>query len=378
MSKSQSFSLDRDLGGRWFAKEDGKLYETVATGVLDANGKMTYKDQLVSESQIDARAALTATEYKKVDEVVTDVRNQANRFAKWLLSLATNVVSFDGLNHKTYWYNRLTGNTSSRSTMDLEDDAPGTSISTEEDGVPLPLEFADWTSNIRRDPTASMALGWDYAAEKARFAAESVGVGQDLRQINGWGGLTYRGVTVYGYRDLPVTMTVAQAGTQVGGGWLSPSVTPAQIYADITSMVKLMNAAKIPGPYVLTLPESFRFRLGETFSTDMNGNDKSLWMKILEKPSADIPNVLGIAQVKLVPQMDRTFTGGVPACGEAYLQSLDPKYFRVLNYMPMQSFTIALKGTIATKHRVVEGVCPLFKKDTNGVYGMVKLVQSAS
>ena len=375
---NNTFSLDRNLGGRWFAKEDGKLYETVATGVYGADGKMTYKDRLVSESQLDARAALTATEYKKVDEVVTDVRMQANRFVRWLLSLSANVVSFDGLSHKSYWYNRLTGQTSSRSTMDLEDDAPGTAIATEEDGVPLPLEFADWTSNIRRDSTASASLGWDYAAEKARFAAESVGVGLDLRQINGWGGLSYRGKIVYGYRDLPVTMTVNQAGTIAGGGWLSSSVTPAQIYADVASMVKLMNAAKIPGPYVLVLPESFRFRLAETFSTDVNGNDKSLWMKILEKPAADIPNVLGIVQIKLVPQMDQTFTGGTPACGEAYLQSLDPKYFRVLNYMPMQSFTIALKGTIATKHRVVEGVCPLFKTDTNSNYGMVKLIAPAS
>ena len=32
-----------------------------------------------------------------------------------------------------------------------------------------------------------------------------------------------------------------------------------------------------------------------------------------------------------------------------------------------------LKGAIATKHRVTEGVCPLFKTNIAGNYGIVKL-----
>ena len=37
-----------------------------------------------------------------------------------------------------------------------------------------------------------------------------------------------------------------------------------------------------------------------------------------------------------------------------------------------------VKGEIATKHRVAEGVCPLFKKNTAANYGLVKLLASAS
>ena len=375
-----SVMMDRNLGYRCFVNEkDGKVYETVPTGVLNADGKMTYEDKLVSESALDARAALTATEYKKVDAVVTDTASATNRFSTWLRSLTNNVDRFNGMDHKTYWYNIVTGQTtSSRSTMDLEDDAPGTTVATTEDGVPLPLEFADWQSNIRRDASASAAAGFDVSAQKAKFAAEAVAIGTDLRQINGWGGLTYKGVTVYGLRDVPTTAHVHQAGTQLGGGWLSDSVTPAMIYADITLMVKTMNVRKIPGPYVLILPESFRFRLAETYSTDANGNKKSLWMAILERPAANIPNVLNISEIKLVPEMDETKGGGTPTAGEAYLLSLDPRYFRVLQYLNMQSFTIDLKGGISTKHRVVEGLCPLFKKNANGYHGVVKLETSAS
>ena len=381
--KNDTFSLDRNFGGRWFAKEDGKVYETIPTGVLNAEGRMTYEDRLVSESRIDAQAALTATEYKKIDEVVTDTRMETNRFTAWLLSLTKNVIRFNGMNHKTFWYNRATGQTSSRSTMDLEDDAPGTSIATTEDGVCLPLEFADWQSNIRRDATASQSLGWDVNAEKARMAAESVAKGLDLRQINGWGGLSYRGVTVRGFRDVNDGATdplhVHQAGTIALGGWLDKTnVTPAMIYADIVSMVRMLGLKKIPGPYVLVMPESLRFRLSETYSTTVNGATTSLWMKILEKPSAEIPNVLNITEIKLVPQMDETKGGGTPAAAEAYVLSLDPRYFRVLNYLPMQSFTIDLKGGISTKHRVTEGVCPLFKKDSAGYLGIVELEAPAT
>ena len=96
-------------------------------------------------------------------------------------------------------------------------------------------------------------------------------------------------------------------------------------------------------------------------------------MKILESPGNGVPNVLGISQIKLVDQMDELKGGGTPTTGEAYLLSLSPQYFRVLNYLPMQSFTIDLKGSIATKHRVAEGICPLFKKNIDGNYGIVKL-----
>lgn len=362
------------IGRRYFAKEDGKVYTTVPTGVYDSKGKMTYVDRMVSTSEIDACAALTATEYKLIDSVVNDERNNSARFSTWLRSLTNNIVNIDGMKWKTYWYSTVTGNTVSRSTMDLEDDSPNTTISIEEDGVPLPLEFADWQSNIRVDPTASSAAGFDVSAEKARAAAEGVARGLDLRQINGWGGLKYKTLSCYGWRDVPTTLEVAQHGDNGGAGWLDSTTSTTEIYDDIVSMVRLLNDNKVPGPYVLTLPESFRFRLAESYHTNsVTDAEKSLWFKILEKPSKEIPNVLNISEIRLVPEMDELAGGGTPTVGEAYVSSLDKRWFRVLNYLAMQSFTIALKGDIATKHRVVEGLCPLFKKNTSGTYGFVKL-----
>jgi hypothetical protein len=96
-------------------------------------------------------------------------------------------------------------------------------------------------------------------------------------------------------------------------------------------------------------------------------------MKILENPGNGVPNVLGIKEIKLVPDMDEKVGGTAATKGEAYVLSLDPKYFRVLNYLALQSFTMGLKGSISQKHRVVEGVCPLFKTDVNGHYGICKL-----
>ena len=159
---------------------------------------------------------------------------------------------------------------------------------------------------------------------------------------------------------------------------VSGTISTTQIYADIVSMVRVADLAKIPGPYALILPNAFRYRLAETYSTTVSGDEKSLWMKILERPAANIPNVLNISEIKLIPEMDETKGGGTPTAGEAFLLSLDPRYFRVLSYLSMQSFTIDLKGGISTKHRVVEGLCPLFKKNAFGYHGVVKLEPSAS
>jgi hypothetical protein len=127
-----SFTLDRALGRRYFTKEDGKVYLTLPTGQVDEGGKPVYEDKVVSESGIDASAALTVTEYKKVDTVVTETRNALERFTTWMLGLTGVVDRFDGMTRMQYFYQRRTGNTSSRMTMNLEDDAPGTTISTEE------------------------------------------------------------------------------------------------------------------------------------------------------------------------------------------------------------------------------------------------------
>lgn len=370
----KNVTLERDLGSRCFVKPDGNLYVTVPTGLYGEDGNPTYVDKMVSSNQLDAQGALTATEYREVDEVVTEEANNPDRLSVWMRNLGDRVVkTFDGMSNKVYWYRRAIGKTVSRSTMDLEDDAPQGTLAYEEDGVPLPLEFADWLTNIRRDPTASRTIGRDVAAEKALLATQGVAVGNDLRQLNGWDGLTYRGMSVYGWRDVPTGLSVVQSGVANGGGWLNEAVTPANIYSDICKMVKLANTNKIEGPFALLLPDFLRFRFAEIYSTSVNNVEKTLWQKLQERPAVDVPNILDLQVIKFVKEMNETKGGGTPTVGEAYLTSLNPKWFRTLYYLPMQSFTIDLKGMISTKHRIVEGVCPLFKKDGNGTYGVVKL-----
>jgi len=380
MSKvTMDIDTSRDgLGFRYFAK-DGKVYTTEPTGVLDDKGKMTYKDVLQSNNLMDAACALAITEYRLVDDAVASEADLDSRITAWLRTLTANVKKFDGMKHKMFWYNRKTGETSSRSTMDLEDDAPGTSISISQDGVPLPLEFADWLTNIRRDPTASQSSGYDVSAEKASFAAGSVAKGLDQRQLNGWSKLTYNGKTVYGFRDVPTTTTVAQSGETGELGWMDPEYTTVMIYDDIVNMVKALQATKVPGPFVLIVPEQLKFRLAEPYHTNsVTSVEKSLWMKILETPGNGVPNVLGIKEIKLLIEMDELVGGTAATQGEAFVLSLDPKYFRVLDYLTMQSFTMGLKGSISQKHRVVEGVCPLFKTDIRDNYGICKLTLPTS
>jgi len=369
----KDFTLERAMGTRCFTKADGKVWETQPTGKLGPDGKPEYADVLMSDSRMDARAALSIDEYKKVDTVVTEVRNDPERISTWMRGLPV-VVSFDGLSNKMFYYARKTSEGSSRVTMDMEDDAPGTSIKTERAGVPLPLEFASWNSSIRTDATASKNSGMDVIAEKAQACAEAVAKGLDLRQVNGWGSLTYNGYTVYGFRDVPTNLSVTQAGNTGTTGWLdSDAVSTTEIYKNIVSMVQLLDAAKVPGPYALLLPKSFRHRLAETYSSTITGVEKNLWTKLLESPANGVPNVLGISSIYLAPELDVKKGGDAPTVGEAYLVSLSPKYFRVLNYMAMASYTMDLKSSIMTKHNVFEGLCPLFKTDYNGNYGIVKL-----
>ena len=369
------FGLSRELGTRYFRKEDGCLYVTEPTGEHDEQGNEVYHDVLMSSDPMNAQGALTLEEYREVDSVVTETVSNENRICNQLRALGGGVVkTIDGMKTKMYWYNKRTSKTVSLATMDLEDDAPAVSFEMDEDGVPLPFEYADWLWNIRRDGVGSRSAGYDTSAEKARVAAEGVAEGLDLRQVNGWGKLTYRGKTVYGFRDVPTNLTVSQAGAFGSGGWLSDDVTPPMIYNDIVSMVKKLTGNKVHGPYVLMLPDSLRYRFAEPyFVNQLTDRETSLWMKILENPGHGVPNILNISRIMLVPELDEKVGGGAITQGEAYLFSADPRWFNVIDYLPARDFTMELKGGISTKHRVAEGICPMFRTDYDGKYGIVAL-----
>lgn len=389
------FKREGNVGIRAF-KKDGKLFHTVPTGVYDDKGEMTYKDELISDSLFDARGALSLEEYKHIDSVITSVQTEGDSITTWMKGLSGNVVTLDGLTTMTYYYRIRNNKTVSKASMGLEDDAPSGAVEFSEDGVCLPIEFSDWTYHLRIDGARSYALGRDVAAEDARLAADGVWSGLNYRNANGWGGLKFHGLPVWGFRDMYNFSSSGKAlyNKVTRKAWTANwyTATTAQIFADIASMLSSLNSLNIPGPYTLVVADNLRSKFAEPYYelVTVSGQQvvnsvsgvKSLYQKVLGDNSGGVPNVLNISGIRFEPQFSRlpngtaiTSSNASSAC-VAMLISTNPKYFQVLNYLPLQSFTMDLKGTIATKHRVAAGICPLFRHDWNDNYGAVVLASS--
>ena len=377
----------RTLGNRHFAKViDGKLClcRTVATGVVGPDGKMTYKDQVISTDSYNAMNAFTDHEFLSIDQAVTRAAARPESIVNWALGKTVCRRVIDGMKVMVHRYNierKYKGVV--RRTMKLEDDGSGATLEYDREGVPLPFHFHDFDTNIREDAAASRSSGNDTVAEKAALASKLVAEAQDWTFVNGYGsgvigeGYQYDGFKAFGFRDVPTNLTL-----DTGFNWnLSHADRAAAIYENIVAAVKMLVKANIPGPYTLVVPDIYRFVFADDyFLSPLTGQSQSLLNKILEPPRPGVPSVLNINEVYFNAHFDTTFAGADNVnATEAYLMSFSPEYFNALRTLAPTTFTIDLKGPITTKHRVASGFTPLFRRNGagevkgTGDYGIVRI-----
>ena len=376
----------RAVGNRYFAKVvDGRplLCETVATGVKDAEGNMTYKDLVVSNDPYNAMNAFTDVEFRSIDKVVTQTSARPDSIVNWLLGKQAVRRVIDGMAHMTHEYKiNKPYKGVAQTTMKLEEDVSGGTIAYEEDGVPLPFIFTDFHTNLREDKTASRSSGIDTIAQKAEIAAKVVAETQDWSVVNGYGdgtrglpgsGFQYRGFKAWGFRDVPTNMALTTSGDWFDDSASGP--TTQEIFDDILNAVKMLVKARIPGPYTLIVPNSYRFIfMRDYFRSPFDNSSQSLYQRILESPRPGVPNELNIEEIYFNEHFDVTRSGADnDSAVEAYLMSFSPEYFNALRTLKPTTFTIDLKGSIATKHRVVSGFTPLFRRNGDGNYGIVRI-----
>jgi len=378
--------MDRVLGGRYFSKiVDGQLClcQSVPTGVYDAKGKMTFKDKVVSRDQLIARAAFTDVEYRTIDAVVTQAAARPTSIVNRLLSIADCRRVVDGMSTMTYEYKiekDIKG--VARVTMKLEDDVSGATIDYDEDGVPLPFIFSDFLTNIREDATASKSSGMDTIAQKAQLASKTVAEAQELCVVNGYGGdsttgFQYRGFKAFGLRNLPYSFISTTPNWNDPAAW-GAETRARGIFNAIKEAMKTLATNHIPGPFVLIVPESYKFIfMDDYFRSEFDNSSQSLYMRILETPRPGVPNELDIQAIWFEGHLDtiQNATGAVipnDQNTEAYIMSLSPEYFNALSTLPPTTFTIDLKGTVATKHRIASGFTPLWRRNAKGKRGVFR------
>ena len=361
----------RAVGQRYFAKVVNGvlcLCRTVRAG-FGADGKMTYRDEVVSSDPYNAMNAFTDHELLSIDKVVTETSKRPDSIVNWALGHAACRRVIDGMKTMVHRYNiEKPHKGAARLTMKLEEDVSGATVEFDRGGVPLPFIFTDFYTNIREDAAASRASGIDAIAEKAALAAKIVSESQDFCMVNGYGQLQYDGFPVYGFRDNPTGFSVG-----VPNPWLDPSTPTQEVLDAITAAVTMLVTARIPGPYKLVVPETYRFVfMRDYFRSPLDNSSQSLYSRIMERPGPGVPNELNIEEIHFNAQFNTNAVGDDVDDTEAYLMSMSPEYFNALRTLPPTTFTIDLKGAISTKHRVASGFTPLWRKNGKNQYGVVR------
>lgn len=190
---------------------------------------------------LHANAVLPRDAWIELDTVVLDVlRTSLTVTADFIAAGLVHPVSDLGVTVSLY--QRMTDMDAANVDMAAETAGDEDQQGFEQDGVPVPLHHKDFRLNIRT-LLASARAGEGLDTIQIRTATRKVSESWEGMALNGTGGLTSGGYTIYGLTNHP-NITTATADTFAGGGAGSGDFsTVGNAYAVFLGMISALDTA---------------------------------------------------------------------------------------------------------------------------------------
>lgn len=155
------------------------------------------------------------------------------------------------------------------------------------DQLPLPITHKDFFINLRK-LAASRNRGESLDTTQGRMAGRKVGEKQE--EMLFVGGKTFGGLRIYGYTTHPNRLT-ASFGTN--GSWAAAAKTGDQIFTDTGTLIGLLEAQKMYGPYWMYTSRNMNMKL--------QGDYKATGDKTIRQRLMDIGNITKISTADKLP-----------------------------------------------------------------------------
>lgn len=151
--------------------------------------------------------------------------------------------------------------------------------------LPLPITHKDFNISIRT-LTASRERGESLDTTQVRVAGRLVA--EELERMLFQGGRTFVGFPIFGYTSHPDRNT----GTFGTGPWSAGATTGEEILDDVLTMMGVLEADRMFGPYWLYVPGNTSVKLEGDFKAN---SDKTIRQRLLE--------IDGLSAIRAVDQL---------------------------------------------------------------------------
>jgi uncharacterized linocin/CFP29 family protein len=211
--------------------------------------------------------------------------------------------------------------------------------------IPLPFVHEDFGFTAR-ELGVSRNIGETLDVTSAELATRQVAEGIEAMFLNGTGGVTYGGGTVYGLTNHP------DINTYDITDWDSSAATGETILDDVRGMKQALINDRMYGPYTLVVPTNYETVLDDDFKAN---SDKTIRQRILE-----IENITDIMVA------DKLTSDTVVL----FQRSND--VIRVLNGMAPTTMEWETEGGLLSNYKVLACVVPQVRSTQGGRSGIVK------
>lgn len=232
-------------------------------------------------------------------------------------------------------------------TMDAVTRGQGDRVEYKQHFLPIPIMHVDYEINDRvLRVSRNMGNGLD--VEEAKHAARRIREYKEDMLFGNKPAYSFGGGTIYSFLNFPSRGTYV-----IPKSWTDPTITPAEILADVVNMKNVAIGDLHYGPWSLFIPLLYNAVLDEDY--DVSG---ASLMTIRER-------ILKLDGITDIITIDR-----LPA-DNVVLAEMTTGTMDVVNGLPLQNIQWQTEGGMVHKFKTMEIAVPRFKVDFNGNTGFV-------
>jgi hypothetical protein len=292
---------------------------------------------------------LRPLEWRQLDEALTEVSRERLTGFDYIVSKGLTWSLPNAMGTTVLEWHSISDSQEAILSMDGVTRGQGDRVNYKQNFLPIPIMHVDYEINTRvLSVSRNMGNGLD--VEEAKNAARRIREMKEDMLFGNKDPYTFGGGNIYSFLNFPERTPVTLAKS-----WTDPTITPAEILADVVKMKNAAIADLHYGPWTMFIPTAYESILDQDY--DVAGASMQTIRERLLKTSGlnDIVTVdrLGADNVLWVEMSTATV--------------------QIINGLPLQNIEWQTEGKFVNKYKVIEIAVPRFRSDYYGKSGIVHM-----
>ena len=288
-------------------------------------------------------ATLRQDEWKQIDQTVLDVSRKEMAFYQSVRSAGLTMPLGNALGTTVFGWDKMSpGEARARITMEPDIPPEEDRVTYDREYIPIPLVTAGFRLNVREldaSRRGNRPLDTTIAAERTRMVNQTI---EELL-LNGTGGITYGGGSLYGATNYTYNVTGS-----LTAAWTASGRDPV---TDLTNMQQASRDIYHRGPWRVFVPAGYTKVMGLDYTT---GYPKSIMTRLME--------LEGISSIQILDYL---------AANKVLMMEMDQRSYRVLVGFEPRTVEWTTMGGWSFHYMIVACIVPNPRADANNRTGII-------